>query len=87
VARLLERVQADDYLDEVSGPIASRSWWEDAPDYPGYKQYHSEHIKPDGSKVTDEEFIGWVKAAGKAREQELQLAMQIIASHLFEWLD
>ena len=87
VARLLSRVQADDYFDEVSGPLISHSAWLDAPDHPGYKEYHSEHYKPDGSKVSDEEFLGWVKAANQTRNAEMRLAMGIIADHLFEWWD
>jgi hypothetical protein len=52
VARLLARVQADYYLDEVSGPPKHASWPRSIPHNPGYKELHCEHFKPDLSPGT-----------------------------------
>lgn len=87
VARLLARVRANNYREEIFGPITTQSAWLDDPDYPGYKDYNCEHLKPDGSKVSNEEYLGWHKAARQAQKRELHSAMAIIASHLFEWWD
>ena len=87
VARLLARVRADNYREEIFGPITTCSAWLDDPDHPGYKDYHREHLKPDGSKVSNEEYLVWYKAARQAQKRELHSAMAIIASHLLEWWD
>jgi len=87
VARLIRRVVQDEYLGEISGPIITNAEWIESPNYPGYTEYHCEHFRPDGSKVSQEEYFGWVKAANQARNQELRVAMQIISNHLLEWWD
>lgn len=86
-AELLKRLQADEYYDNVTGPLYYRHWTTPLDSSDDRVEFHIEARKPDGSLHTGEEVRRDHKRAEAVKNYDKQLLFRLMDKHLFGWWD